>query len=274
MNEILDVTPDDESYAAVLRLRKDIAEAAKVMTEKEARFLVDLYYQIQGYRIAAFGQIRMMAEEPTMTLGFLADQAFTLEKQIGRALDLWTRDHEVSQWARSICGVGPVIAAGLRAHLDITHAPTVGHWWRFAGLDPTSKWEKGQKRPWNASLKVLCWKIGQSFVKVSGREADIYGKVYLTRKAYEAAKNESGDYLEQAKAGAARVGKSTDAYKHYAGGKLSPGHLHARACRYAVKLFLAHYHEVAYRKHHGAAPPLPYPIAHMGHAHHVPAPNV
>ena len=37
-------------------------------------------------------------------------------------------------------GIGPVIAAGLLANIDIKQAPTVGHIWRFAGLDPTNKW--------------------------------------------------------------------------------------------------------------------------------------
>ena len=32
-------------------------------------------------------------------------------------------------------------------------------------------------------LKELCWKIGESFVKVKGNPADIYGKIYEERKA-------------------------------------------------------------------------------------------
>jgi hypothetical protein len=49
--------------------------------------------------------------------------------------------------------------------------------------------------------------------------------------------------------------------------------LHARAKRYAVKLFLAHLHEVWYREHYKTAPPIPYPIAHLGHAHYIAPPN-
>lgn len=56
----------------------------------------------------------------------------------------------------SIHGIGPVISAGLLAHIDIHRAVTVGHIWRFAGLDPSVKWLKKTKRPWNAGLKVLC----------------------------------------------------------------------------------------------------------------------
>jgi hypothetical protein len=40
-----------------------------------------------------------------------------------------------------------------------------------------------------------------------------------------------------------------------------------------VKLFLAHYHEVAYKDHYKTEPPLPYAIAHLGHAHKIAVPT-
>jgi hypothetical protein len=38
------------------------------------------------------------------------------------------------------------------------------------------------KRPYNEKLKVLSWKIGESFVKVRNRPQDVYGKIYVERK--------------------------------------------------------------------------------------------
>ena len=108
-------------------------------------------------------------------------------------------------------------------------------------------------------------------MKVSSNKNDTYGQFYLQRKEQEILKNENLEFKEQADAGAKRVGKTTDAYKAYSVGKLPPAHVHARAKRYAVKLFLAHWHEVAYREHFKCEPPLPYPIAHQGHAHHIKA---
>ena len=255
------------------KLSKDIRVKMKdsgyILSRDEARFLVDAYYMMQENRIRADAQSRSMPEEPHEVLVWLGAQNSTLENQVKWALDKYSAADELGEWARSIVGIGPVIAAGLLAHIDIEKAPTVGHIWRFAGLDPTSKWEKGKKRPWNAALKCLCWKSGESFVKVSGHEHDIYGKIYLQRKELEQAKNVAGDYREQAEIGAARVGKNTDAYKHYATGKLSPGHIHARAKRYAVKLFLSHYHERGYELKFGTKPPLPYPISILGHAHKI-----
>ena len=118
----------------------------------------------------------------------------------------------------------------------------------LAGLDPTVTWDKGEKRPWNAKLKTLCWKIGESFVKVSGRDNDIYGHVYTERKALEIQRNDAGEYSEQAAAALAhkRYGQETIARAWYEQGKLPPAHIHARAKRYAVKLYLAHWQHVAY----------------------------
>lgn len=315
----------------ISRLSRDIKSALVSLSEQEARYLVDAYYTIQSYRIQSANQVRALSksDEPHEILNWLEDNNQSLENQIKRALDAWTDTRPLGRWAKSVTGIGPVIAAGLLAHIDIKQAPTVGHIWRFAGLDPTSTWEKSTKRPWNASLKVICWKMGESFVKVSGNPKDIYGQTYLSRKRYEAERNEAQEFAGQAVDALAKkkIGKDTDAYKWYSGtidprlagwwrlqgyevsktptvkeveaaqllavvdqlpakaeelialftaapafltslkGKpmLPPGHLHARAKRYAVKLFLSHYHDVAYRLEFKVPPPKPYPIAHLGH---------
>jgi hypothetical protein len=54
---------------------------------------------------------------------------------------------------------------------------------------------------------------------------------------------------------------------------LPPARLLLRAQRYAAKLFLAHYHEVAYKDFFKKPPPLPYAIAYLGHAHKIEPPN-
>ncbi len=257
------------------RLKRDIRDASVHMSADEARFLVDAYYMFQEDRKRAHNQERSLNQnaEPNLVISWLAEQSRLLENQIKRALDAYSASQAIGVWSRDVTGVGPVIAAGLMAHIDITRAPTVGHIWRYAGLDPTSKWGKGEKRPWNAELKTLCWKIGESFVKVSGRDDAIYGKVYADRKMQEIERNDRREFADQAarKLEDFKIGKDTDAYKAYAQGMLPPAHLHARAKRYAVKLFLSHWHEVAYMEHYGTAPPLPYPIAQQGHAHKIEA---
>ena len=266
------VMTNEENFELTTRLNKDLKNAAKTLSASEARYLVDLYYTVQDYRKATTQQVT--DEEPNLLLGWFADQHRMLENNIKKALDIYTDNQEIGVWCKGITGIGPVIAAGLLAHIDITKAPTVGSIWKFAGLDPSSKWEKGQKRPWNADLKVLCWKIGESFVKVSGNENDFYGKIYIERKAQELLANERGDYKEKAEAvlKAKKIGKDTTAYEWYSQGKLPPAHIHARAKRYAVKLFLSHFFEMSYEHHYGKKAPEAYCFAHLGHAHKIEAP--
>lgn len=266
-------------FSSIDRLTRDLAKAASTMSSDEARFLVDAYYQIQGGRIRAQSQIRSVSqavdEAHHPTLKWLFDSNELMENQIKRALDHYSMSTEVGRWSRSVCGIGPVLAAGLMAHIDISKAPTVGHIWAFGGLDPTKVWGQGERRPWNADLKVLLWKIGESFVKVKGREDAYYGHVYEQRKVLEIERNERGELKEQAAAmlAAKKFRRDTVAKAAYEKGILPDGHIHARAKRYAVKLFLAHWHEVAYHAHFGTAPPLPYPIAILGHAHVIPPPR-
>lgn len=150
---------------------------------------------------------------------------------------------------------------------------TAGAFWRFAGLDPTMKWEAKQMRPWNARLKTACWKISDSFVKLKNHADSYYSAIYVRRKEYEIAHNTAGDYKEQAAIGAARVGKKTEAYKYYSIGKLPPGHIDARARRYAIKIFLSHLHHVMFEVEFGVPPPKPFPLGTDGHTHFLTPPN-
>lgn len=304
------------------KLDKDLRAAAKAIGRDEARFLVDTYYQLQKDRIRSGLRVRAAEEHTAATvLSWVESQSFLLEKRVATMLDLWSAAHPMGPWLRSVHGVGPVISAGLLANLDIEKAPTVGHFWAISGLDPSKSWNKGEKRPWNASLKRLCFLIGESFMKSGGSDKSFYGPIYKQRKDYEWTKNLRGDYAEQArftlatkkfvdKSRITKTGSEGDserqeivgAKKWYEGaynaadlsvsppkgikpivredglliGKpgvqmLPPGRIQLRAKRYAVKLFLAHFHNKWYEIHFGCPAPLPYPIAHLGHVHFIEA---
>jgi hypothetical protein len=267
---------DLEHLPSARRLSRDLIKATTTLSEQEARFLVDAYYLMQEDRKRANNQVRAMEAEPHLLVGWLAEQSETLEGQIKRALDAYSDSHAVGQWLKSVFGIGPVIAAGLLAHIDITKCPTAGHIWRFAGYDPTTKWEKGQKRPWNAGLKTLCWKAGQSFMKFSNNDECVYGKVYRERKAYEIARNDRGDNAAVAASTleARKFGKDTEAFKAYTIGKLPPGQIDARARRYAVKLFLSHLQLVWHWIHFRRVPAKPYALGHLDHTHFIDPPNI
>lgn len=267
------MTNESSGLEPLKRLTRDVRAASDTLGLEEIRYLVDSYYALQEYRKATGNQELALSKskEPPEVINWIKIQTEMLEGQIKGVLDRWTSQHPLSARVRGVVGIGPVIAAGLAAHIDMEKATTAGCIWNFAGLNPSIQWEKGEKRPWNGGLKTLCWKIGESFVKVSGNPNDIYGKLYLQRKEYEQRKNEASEYADQAAAKLARfkIGKSTEAYKAYSSGKLPAGHVHARAKRWAVKLFLSHYHTVG-REMLGLPLVKPWVIEHGGHVDYIP----
>jgi hypothetical protein len=257
-------------------LERDLRKAASELGVQEVRYLITTYYDLQEWRKKEASQFRAQVERgmPGAISLWMVNRASILEGQLKAAIELWVKNQAgVTGWAYSQVGVGPIVAAGLSAHIDIEKAPTVGHIWSFAGLSPESVWGKGERRPWNARLRTLMWLLGESIVKTSNRPESWYGPLFKQRKAYEMEKNERGEYAEQAAALLGRV--PNHAQKAiYVQGKLSPGHLHSRAKRWTVKLFLSGWHEVAWFCQYGKLPPMPYPIDKIpGHTHYLPVPN-
>lgn len=256
----------------IKRLDKDLVRKSGTLDRRQAGALVDYYYRIQEHRIALGNQVSSILhdEDDSILIEYYHGQISTVEKSIIPALQTYAEAHEVGRWSLDQLGIGPILAAGLLAHIDITKAPTVGHIWRYAGLDPTSKWNKGEKRPWNAELKTICWKAGQSFIKVSGKDDAFYGKLYLQDKERRMAKNEAGDYAELAAQTLREKNIQDKATRAtYEAGRLPQSRILSQAARYATKLFLAHWHHVAYEEHYNTAPPKPYIIEHGGHAHYI-----
>ncbi len=263
-----------ETIETLKKLKIDLRSATATLSDKEARFLVDAYYIIQEDRKRSGNQVRSMGEEPHQLLAWFFKQNKMLEGQLKTALERYSDSKPIGRWMKSLYGIGPVIAAGIMAHIDIKEAPTVGHIWRFAGLDPTSKWEKGCKRPWNADLKTLCWHIGQSFMKFSNAPDCFYGPIYKERKAFEEKRNLEGWNKERALERKDRYNKTTDAYKAYVKGIFPPAHIDAMARRAVVKLFLAHVQQVWWEMDTGEKPVKPYILTKEGgHAHEIRPPN-
>jgi hypothetical protein len=254
----------------VQRLERDIKKAAATLGPKEARFLVDDFYALQDFRIQSNNQVRSILksdeDEPHAMLAYLAEQYKYLEKVAQGALDVYSNSQPLGQWAREHIGVGPVIAAGLLAHIDIEKAPYASSIHRFAGLLPGQKKVKGQKRDWNADLKVLCWKLGDSFVKLYNHERCYYGHLYRERKELEVKRDQNGYNAITAKKTLEEKNIQDKATRAtYESGHLPDGRLDQRARRYAVKRFLTAYFEAAWVMHYNTEPPDPWIVEHGGH---------
>src|SRR5581483_4175976 len=97
-----------EDLESVQRLSRDLARATATLNPDEARYLVDTYYSLQEYRIAAASQIRALreADHPHVVLSWLYEQMQTLEDQTKRALAKWAESRTDTRWAMSITGIG------------------------------------------------------------------------------------------------------------------------------------------------------------------------
>ena len=266
-------TPDT---AGLEESRRDIRAAARKLGISEAKYLVQSYYQVQEYRKASGNMTTALTKDgkPCDLVNWISRSQKRIEEDIKAGLAAFALADPTGEWALSNHGIGPVITAGLLAHIDITKAPTVGHVWSFAGLNPAVKWLKGQKRPWNADLKVLCYKIGDSFVKSSGNDKSFYGPIYRHRKEQEVARNEAGAYAQIAAETLATIKIQEPTTKAaYESGKLPAGRIDMRARRIAVKLFLSHFHDVMMWYQLSKRAPIPYAFAHLGHAHPIDCPN-
>jgi len=281
-----EVAPSEE---LINRLNEDLKTAATNLTQNEVRLLVDLYYQVQDFRIATANIVRTQGkEEPNALSDWVFKNFKILEKDIVSAMGLFAAHYKVGQWLQSIYGIGPVCSAGLLAHLDIRKAKTPGAFLTFAGvIDPSRQpWNKGEKRPWNAKLKTLvCVRMGETFVKFSGQDECVYGKLYADRKKQLIRQNANGDFSKTALERKDDVDRSTIAHKWYSGQypysvmnedffllslpqremklkkcrvnegcglpMLPPAHLHSRARRVAAQMVLCHLHYVMYEDYYG-----------------------
>lgn len=257
-------------------LDRDLLVAAASLTRSEMRYLVKSYYRLQKHRIqlSNAATAARKAGEPARFATWLGSKLEALEKALRKVMQAWAQEYPAGEWAMSQYGIGPVIAAGLLAYLDPERCRTAGSVWRFAGLDPTIVWNEGEKRPYCADLKVLAFKAGDSFVKFHRREDCFYGRLYAERKALELARNERGEYAALAKAILAeKKVRDPELRATLESGKLSAGHIEMRARRWAVKLFLAHFAQVLYETTTGRPAPIPYPVAHLGHATYIAPPG-
>jgi hypothetical protein len=268
----------------ITRLDKDLKKLIRTLNRDEVRCIVNYYYNVQENRMRSSKQINAASKAgtPHDLMVYLNAQTQVLENQIAKAMDEWTEGHPVAKALKdNVYGIGPIISAGLVAHFDIHRAATAGAFWRYAGLDPTSVWSKGEKRPWNAALKTLCWKVGQSFMKFSnatdkdtGAAKCFYGDLYRQKKAELVAKNQGGGFKGLADSVLkAKKFRDVATKAKYESGMLPDGHIDAMARRWAVKLFLSNLHEL-WCAAEGIPCPRPYSMAIQGHAHYIMQPEL
>jgi len=276
MPEVLDLT----NFVPVKKLAKDLIAAGETLSDKQSRYIVDMYFSVQRTLASIKLQLTSAekAGEPRQFIEWLKKTFTRFKNVLAATLHKYAERSVTGRWMLAQYGIGPVISAGILAHVDFDRMSTdkyVGPIWRYAGLDPTVEWKgRGHRRPWNGRLRVICWYAGQAFMKFAKRPECYYGQLYLKRLEYETRKNENGDYadqarekLEQAKKHRKNTSRMDSAMKVWESGKLTEPHLKARARRHSVKLFLSHFHMVEYFTRYDEWPPEPFIVAHAKPQH-------
>lgn len=180
-------------HGAILRLDDDVQTILRNIGPATARILVDLFYQIQKYRISTENQARSkwqaMDTGDARVLQMFFTNFMENEDLLKAALVHYVKEHPVAPWLLYQDQIGTVLAAGILAHVNIERCPQAENLFSFAGLG-CKKWEPNTRRPWNAFLKMhTAFKCGESFVK--GPDT-FYGGYFVRRKAMEVEWNDFG----------------------------------------------------------------------------------
>jgi hypothetical protein len=110
----------------------------------------------------------------TEYVDYMLRQAETMEANSAGFLQAFAQTHPMWPWFSAVPGIGPVLSAGILAHLGYRPVPpTVGHWWRFAGLDPSQRWESADvlKKLWDERSGDIEFRVRQLSI-ILGRDPE------------------------------------------------------------------------------------------------------
>ena len=133
--------------------------------KEKIRTLVEVYYDVQDVRIRTFNRLRQFGRIEGVDPHHLKK----LEAEIRQYI--WNEIKDlpiVEKFLKNIRGIGPVLAGGLVTLFDINKADRPSGFWHYAGLHVVNgkapKRKRGKKLDYNPKAKVLCWKLGRSFL--------------------------------------------------------------------------------------------------------------
>ncbi len=260
--------------------------------------LVASYYGVQKERIAMGNRITMLIKEygETENIKKLMDvykESEVIEKTILKHIRPILREFPIyTEWLKYVMGIGEVLSAGLIAGIKTPERfENISKLWKYCGLHVVNgeapSRRKGAKVDWSPFMQTLCWKIGESFVKTRG----FYRQMYDIFKKDEERKSEEGivreidkciGYVPRDEEVIEIVGNTPltkakieklkkKGFKELRVG-LTRAHVHARAKRKTVKLFIAHLW-IKWRQLEGLPITKPYANVILGHSEFIEPPE-
>ena len=151
------------------------------------RFLIDAYYDIQQCRIADLLRVKGLKrvhgidQERVRELHERTDEKlFEIEKGIYKEIKSELRQSDIwREWLSGIKGVGPALGGGIIAWIaDPARYKYTANLWSDCGLavrdGKAVRRVKCEKLHHNPKLKVMCFKLGDMFVRVGGYYREVY----------------------------------------------------------------------------------------------------
>ncbi len=151
----------------------------------------------------------------------------------------------IYSWLKSIKGISHLLSAQLIAYIDINKFERVSSLWHYCGMHVNNgvapKRTKGNKIDWNPQLRMICYKISDSFIK---KRTPKYREIYDKEKEKQLILlNETIDILKPISVLSKSKRKSGDqniieTQRDFVSAPKSKLHVENRARRKAVKEFL------------------------------------
>ena len=110
----------------------------------------------------------------------LCNRMIELEDYVNGRIALFVEDHPAYHWFSLIRGVGKENIAKVIGLVDINKAPTISSLWMFAGVavedGKAMKRVKGEALRYNSQLRSMCWRLGTSLRRATGKFYEYYIK--------------------------------------------------------------------------------------------------
>ncbi|MDD3122091.1 MAG: hypothetical protein PHC62_01085, partial [Candidatus Izemoplasmatales bacterium] len=185
---------------------KSLNPYSKEVSKDSIRFLVDTFYQIQEIRKAKENQLRSVVQgvdgDGFDASIFIMTSIRAMEADIKKIIEHYTDFIPVCKWLKSNIGVGPMIAAGLYARLDITKSKSAGSFLSYCGLNDNNTPWLGKKGAEKIVPEIMEMIANDHQLSIPKKDVDKLMKKFL---AYEKKKNSDGivdentllEYLEE-----------------------------------------------------------------------------
>jgi hypothetical protein len=283
----------------------DEAKYTKLRMYIETYYDIQKVRIIEGNRIEDLVRRNVLSKTDADELHHMTEKRLSAtEKDISKAVTVIVdRDPIWQEWLSEVNGIGHTLAGGLMAYIgDISRFANISKLWAYAGLSVVQRCSECQKRLFTDELRKKDW-IKHTFDRLKAinerstkkekksdddlmkKAEDMTCDCFKPTPVMERDRRRAGelsDFNPRLKTHAWKIGESFvknkgayramyDRFKAEEKAKnpdLTDGHIHARAKRKTVKLFLSHYWLIA-RKQAGLDTRSPYAIDHLEHQHFI-----